>query len=128
MPNRDLGPESPVARYRDQQKAGRFPVEPLKTYDVTPWLRAWHHAWMLGLEASQVIALRTLKMASGDRAAVSEVNRMVSEKIAAGLELQAKALMAAGSGSLAGATGKALRHYRGKVRANRRRLVRKKSS
>jgi hypothetical protein len=98
----------------------------LKPQDISPWLRAWYDAWMLGFEASQVIALRTLKLATGKPAAIAEANRMISEKIAAGLELQAKALMAAGSVSLAGATGKTVRHYRGKVRANRRRLARRK--
>jgi hypothetical protein len=57
-----------------------------------PWFRAGFYAWSLGLEASSVIALRTLKIALGGSAAEAEAHRMVSEKIDAGLTLQALAL------------------------------------
>ena len=46
-----------------------------------PWFRAGLQAWSLGLEASSVIALRTLKMATGGVAADAEARRMVGEKI-----------------------------------------------
>ena len=60
-----------------------------------PWFRAGLQAWSLGLEASSVIALRTLKMATGGVAADAEGRRMVSEKIEAGLALQVLACQSA---------------------------------
>ena len=79
-------------------------------------------AWALGMEASTVVGLRVAKMAMGGAAAGDEAQRMVSEKIQSTLELQA-ALMTGrlGTTPLAG-TQKVLRHYRRKVKANRRRL------
>jgi hypothetical protein len=60
-----------------------------------PWFRAGFDAWSLGVEASSVIALRTLKILAGGAAAKREAHRMVSEKIEAGLALQALALTGA---------------------------------
>src|SRR5437868_3234428 len=42
------------------------------------WFRNTFYAWSLGLEASSVIALRTLKIAAGGVAAEAETRRMVS--------------------------------------------------
>jgi hypothetical protein len=79
-------------------------------------------AWLLSIEASSVMALRTLKAVTGDASAVAEASRMVSEKVEAGLALQAKAITG-GLGSTAhGAAARVITHYRRKVRANRRRL------
>jgi hypothetical protein len=89
-----------------------------------PWFRAGFYAWSLGLEASSVIALRTLKIAIGGRAAEAEAHRMVSEKIDAGLTLQALALTGRLGLTPNSAATKTLAHYRRKVRANRRRLER----
>jgi hypothetical protein len=88
-----------------------------------PWFRFGVNAWSLGIDASSVIALRTLKIAAGGVAAEVEVRRMVSEKIEAGLALQALGLT--GGLGLTGqsAATKMLAHYRRKVRANRRRLA-----
>lgn len=88
-----------------------------------PWTRLAFDTWSLGVEASSVIALRTLKLAAGGTAAQAEAQRMVSEKVAAGMTLPMLAL----TGQL-GATGpaiasKSLAHLRRKVRANRRRLA-----
>jgi hypothetical protein len=88
------------------------------------WFRAGFYAWSLGLEASSVIALRTLKIAIGGRAAEAEAHRMVSEKIDAGLTLQALALTGGLGLTANSAATKTLAHYRRKVRANRRRLER----
>ncbi len=57
-----------------------------------PWFRFGINAWSLGINASSVIALRTLKIAAGGVAAEVEACRMVSEKIETGLALQALAL------------------------------------
>jgi hypothetical protein len=87
-----------------------------------PWIKISMDAWALGLEASSVIGLRTMKLAAGGAAAQTEAELMVREKIEAGMALQARA-MAGGLGiTPQGAAAKTLAHYRRKVRANQRRL------
>ena len=79
---------------------------------------------MLGLEASLVIATRIAKVARGGAEADREIELMMSEKIEAGQQLQEKL---SGLGAGAGpetAMATALKHYRGKVAENRRRLAR----
>ncbi len=90
---------------------------------ANPWLRLGLDAWSLGAEASAVIGLRAMKMAAGGPAAETEARRMVSEKVAAGLALQALALTGGLGVTPQGAAAKTLAHYRRKVRANRRRLM-----
>ena len=87
-----------------------------------PWLGLGLDAWSLGVEAASVIGLRTLKMAAGGPDADAERQRMVSEKIAAGLAWQALALTGGLGLTPQGAAAKTLTHYRRRVRANRRRL------
>ena len=48
------------------------------------WLGIWADACLLGFEASSVIGLRTMKLAVGGKAAATEAQRMVREKIEAG--------------------------------------------
>lgn len=84
------------------------------------WLRAGMDAWSLGAEASTVIGLRMARLAVGGEAASREAQLMIAEKVRAGIELQTALF---GATPLA-AKQKALRHYRGKVSANRRRLIR----
>lgn len=87
-----------------------------------PWMRLTMDTWALGVEASSVIGLRTLKMAAGGAAAQAEAELMVREKIESGLALQARA-MTGGLGLTAhGAAARTVAHYRRKARANRRRL------
>jgi hypothetical protein len=87
------------------------------------WLAIWADACSLGFEASSVIGLRAMKLAIGGKAAATEAQRMVSEKIEAGLALQARALSGGlGTTALSAAT-KTLDHYRQKVCANQRRLA-----
>lgn len=88
-----------------------------------PWLGVGLSAWSLGLEASAVIALRTLKIAAGGPAADAEARSMVREKIDAGLTLQAMALGGGLGVTAHGAAARTLAHYRRRVRANRRRLL-----
>jgi hypothetical protein len=83
------------------------------------------NAWSLGIDASSVIALRTLKIAAGGVAAEVEAYRMVSEKIETGLALQALALTGGLGLTAPSAATKMLTHYRRKVRANRRRLAKR---
>jgi hypothetical protein len=88
-----------------------------------PWLRVSLAAWSLGIEASTVIMLRSMKIAAGGPAGESEARRMVTEKIEAGLDLQTKALTGGLGTTPASAANQTLAHYRRKVRANRRRLI-----
>jgi hypothetical protein len=87
------------------------------------WARVGWDAWALSLEASTVIGLRTMKLAAGGAAADAEALSMVTEKVLAGLALQTRAMTGGlGLTPQAVAAG-ALSHYRRKVRANRRRLL-----
>lgn len=88
-----------------------------------PWLRIGFDAWALGIEASLTMSLRAMKIMAGGPAAETEARRMVSEKIEAGQALQTKALTGGLGTTAPGAAAKTLKHYRRKVRANRRRLA-----
>jgi hypothetical protein len=89
-----------------------------------PWLDVGIHAWSLGVESSQVIGLRTLKLATGGAAGEREARQMVGEKIQAVVALQVMALTGGLGINPHAAAAKAVTHYRRKVRANRRRLSR----
>lgn len=88
-----------------------------------PWIGIGFDAWRLGLDASAVIGLRTLKIAKGGAAGEAEAQRMVSEKVKAGLALQSLALTGGLGLTPASASARTLAHYRRKVSANRRRLM-----
>ena len=88
------------------------------------WLGIWADACSLGFEASSVIGLRAMKLAVGGKAAATEAQRMVSEKIEASLALQGKALSGDLGTTALSAAAKTLDHYRQKVRANQTRLAR----
>jgi hypothetical protein len=90
-----------------------------------PWTRLLFDTWSLGLETSAVVASRTMKIAPGGRAAKTEMRRMVAEKIEAALSLQALAITGGLGTSAQSAAQTALRNYRRRVRANRRRLARR---
>jgi hypothetical protein len=87
-----------------------------------PWPGLYLSAWALGLEATTVIGLRTARIAAGGEAGAAESRLMVSEKVAAAFDLQAKAAGGALGTTPAGVTARTLSHYRRVVRANRRRL------
>lgn len=87
------------------------------------WLSIGLDSWLLGIEAAMVIALRTATLAFGGAAAWHEAQRMVREKPAAHLALGvALASGRMGSSPHAIARGTVV-HYRRRVRANRRRLI-----
>ena len=71
------------------------------------------------LEAQRVIALRLAKLARGDAAARKEAQRMANEKIAASIE--AGLTLASG-----GSPERVLRRYRALMRANAKRLSKKR--
>jgi hypothetical protein len=89
-----------------------------------PWLSLGQEAWMLGAEAATVMTLRTMKIAAGGPDAERESKLMVSEKIAAAQSLGVMAMTGALGFTGPSMVDKSLKHYRRKVSANRRRLVR----
>ncbi len=91
------------------------------------WLKLTSDSCRLGLEAQAVIGLRLARLARGDLAAVVEANRMVSEKMVAAAEVQMKAASAMLTGDGHAIPARTVSHYRRKVRANRRRLGRKRA-
>jgi hypothetical protein len=80
--------------------------------------------WCLGMETNTVIALRTLKIAGGGSAAMTEASLMVTEKIEAAVEAQTRLLTGGFGTSPSGASRALVRHYGKKVRSNRKRLSR----
>jgi hypothetical protein len=90
-----------------------------------PWVALTMRTFQLGLEAQSVIALRMIRLASGDVRGQEELNRMIVEKIAALAEAQMAAAGAIMNGHKDHVVArKALTVYRKRVRANRRRLSR----
>jgi hypothetical protein len=92
-----------------------------------PWLALSFKAAALGVEAQSVIALRLLRFAAGGPGMQAEASRMVMEKVAAFGEAHA----VAGAAIMAGrkdhiVAAKALGAVRKRVRANRRRLSRRR--
>jgi hypothetical protein len=91
-----------------------------------PWFALSLKAVEMGMEAQSVIALRILRMATGGGRAEAEANRMVTEKVTAAAEAQAVASVAAISGKPQHVVAnKALKVFKKRVRANRRRLSRR---
>jgi len=87
------------------------------------WFGIWLDALSLGLEAASVVGLRVLTIGAGGAAGLAEAQMMISEKIEAGLTLQAKAVTGGlGLTAFSAAMG-TLDHYRQKVLANRCRLL-----
>ena len=91
-----------------------------------PWLAFGLNAFQMGVEAQSVIALRVLRFASGNARSETEATRMVTEKIAATAEAQAVAAMATITGHPQHVVAnKALKVFKKRVRANKRRLTRR---
>jgi hypothetical protein len=82
------------------------------------------NAIQLGVEAQSVVALRLLKIAACDAAAVAESQRMVTEKVEAALVANTHLAVGLMTGATLGGARKAQANYRKVVRANRRRLAR----
>jgi hypothetical protein len=86
---------------------------------------SWIDAGRFTLEAQSVVALRMMRLAEGGPLAATEVQRMVTEKVAALAAAQMAAGLALASGkSLAAAAKQAALPIRRSVRSNRRRLSR----
>lgn len=86
------------------------------------WAGASMDAWALGMEASAVIGLRLTRMAMGGAGAADEARLMIEEKMQSALELQAAMVAGRLGGTPLAGTQRVLRHYRRKVKANRKRL------
>jgi hypothetical protein len=86
------------------------------------WLELTRDMALLGAECAEVMARRSLVLARGDAAAWTEFQLMVSEKVAATVQLQARLLTGKLGSSKEAAARAALSHVRRKVRANRQRL------
>jgi hypothetical protein len=86
------------------------------------WLKAGFGLWWLSGEIAVVLALRGLKMSAGGPAAVAEMQRMVTEKMAAAITLQSMAWRGGLGATMPAAVERSTRYYRKRVRANRRRL------
>lgn len=82
------------------------------------WFDLGWQSWMLGIDASVVIALRMASVVLGGAEADREIELMFNEKTEAGHQLQAKP----SSLGLGAAPATALKHDRGEVAANRQRL------
>lgn len=88
------------------------------------WVRASSDAMLLTLEATTVIGMRLARIAGGGARADAETRLMVSEKLTAGLELQAALVTGRLGTTPLATTHRTVQHYRRKVAANRRRLRR----
>lgn len=77
--------------------------------------RSWLNLLSLGAEASQVVWLRSIKVAAGGPAAKREARRMVTEKVIAGHTEGLRLSMGASAASVVAG-------YRRRVKANIRRL------
>lgn len=86
------------------------------------WVELGWQSWLLGVEASAVIASRMMKVAAGGEPAERELQLMVNERVKAGAELQTKLARLGVQHAPETAVAMTLRHYRKKVAANRRRL------
>ena len=88
-----------------------------------PWITLSMRVFQLGIEAQSVIALRMLRLASGDIRGQDELNRMVVEKLAAIAEAQMAAAAAIMNGHKDHVVARrALTVFKKRVRDNRRRL------
>eukprot|EP01035_Chromulina_nebulosa_P032584 gene32584-biopygen21034 len=97
----------------------------MNRWPFAEWFGASVDASVPSAQASTVMAMRAVRSAMGGSAALDEFQLMFTEKMAASLELHAAAMSGGLGTAPARATRKAIGFYRGKVRANRRRLARK---
>lgn len=87
------------------------------------WMKLATDSYLLWADSMMVIGMRTSDMMTG-RGSSHENVRMVTEKVQANAELAAQ-LFWGGPIAPEKAAHKAVRHYRKRVRANRRRLAKR---
>ena len=93
-----------------------------RTNPYADWAMLGYQTWLLGVEASFVIAIRMNGLAWQAPGSDKEIVRMASEKIAAMTELQMRYLTGGMGTTPLAASQRTVQHYRRKVAANRRRL------
>ena len=86
------------------------------------WFGIGMDAWALAAESNMVIAQRMTAMAFGSPAAAKEAERMVSEKVAANMELGFDLMTGKLGTSPEAIASNSIAHYAKSVRANNRRL------
>ncbi len=91
--------------------------------DFNSWTRLMMETALLTVEAQQVIAMRLAKVAAGGPDVPRESQLMVTEKMAAMAASGQMVMQAAIDGQSDMGAAKVVRHYRSKVRANRKRLA-----
>ena len=88
-----------------------------------PWFAFAYNAARLGFEAQHVITLRLMRLAGGGASGIAEGQRMVTEKMPALVEAQVGAATELAKGRRPEAAArKAIRVYKKRVGANKRRL------
>lgn len=90
---------------------------------MIPWANLAFDTWLLGAEASAVIAMRFARISQGDLGAAMEMQRMISEKGEALFNLQLKAMTGSLGARPETAARRAVKHYRRAVAKNRKRLA-----
>ena len=93
--------------------------------EALDWMEIAAETAALGFESAAVMGLRFAGAARGGRKAEREAWRMYSEKVVAFAELQTMFLTGSLGTTSSAAARRTLKHYRGKVSANRRRLSRR---
>jgi hypothetical protein len=89
--------------------------------------KPWLDAVRFGFEVQSVISLRLMKIAAGGAESNAEVTRMVTEKVKALAEAQTAGAVALTQGkSIKTASKRAMTPIKRSVRANHRRLTKKK--
>jgi hypothetical protein len=89
--------------------------------------KQWLDAMRFGFEVQSAIALRLIKIAAGGAESNAEVTRMVTEKVNALAEAQTAGAVALAQGkSVKAATKRVMTPIKRSVRANHRRLTKKK--
>ena len=81
-------------------------------------------SWILGMEAASVMWLRGFRLMAGGKLAQREAERMISEKFVANAMLLPFLALGGINQTPEQIGARALSHYSGPVRANRRRLSR----
>jgi hypothetical protein len=98
---------------------------PMTSYPSTAiaaqWTRLWVDTSILMADAAAVMAMRSMRMMSGGRAATDEAERMLGEKVEAGFELVG-ALASGRVKSPQAAARKTVSVMGKRVRGNRKRL------
>ena len=95
----------------------------MRRNEALEWIDIGAATVALGVESAGVVGLRLAGAAMGGPRAIEEAWLMCSEKVAALAELQAKLIAGSLGATPSRAANVTLKHYRRKVAANRRRLV-----